>query len=759
MRCFFSVLSVFSVVILIFLSFAPALAQDEPPPTIPTTVEPTRAQARAAVFLMQTRTGSNGQQLITCAQSGTLVSIDGLILTNAHGVQPNTHCPGDSVVVAFAIREDEPPVPVYYADPVAVDAGLDLAVLRITRYLDGRQITPGELVLPFVELGDSKALQHGDPLLVVGYPGIGREAVGARAGTISAFLAELWTGSRAWIKTESSIPGDMSGGGAYNDQGQLVGVPTIAPAAAVGQPVDCRAIQDTNDDGLIDTRDACVPVGSTISALRPAHLARSLIRAAQLGLRPGADPSPTAAAAGAPAFSRLFFAPSVDEAGQPSTVLASAPTGADRLYLFFDYANMAANTVYELRTTRNGVPEKLFSLPPTTWSGGQSGLWYIGIEGQVLPDGQYDCQLLIEGQPSGPLARINVGGPPQQVAAFTDLVFGMESGSNNTLVNSGHVLPAGIGVVQAQFVYQNMTEGLPWQAQWFYEGAEVSSARVEGAWSAPPGSGVYQVRVASTEGGMRPGRYRLDLSIGGRLAATADFVVVGGSTGTGVSIFGAITFADAAEPDGAPTGTVGMTFPAGAKRLYAFFDYRDMASGIPWTLRWSIDGEPLFTIHRPWSGAANGQNWFASLETVTANGMLSDGTYTVDLFVGSEHLQTANAVLGAGAVTQRAARPLGVQVSGDIVDAETGRGIPGALFTVLRAEFSVEDFVWDADQVLASVAADQDGRFEIPLRLPPELYYSVVISAEGYLPISADGILIDEDTPDPLKLRVEMNKD
>jgi hypothetical protein len=603
--------------------------------------------------------------------------------------------------------------------------------------------------LPFAELGDSDALALGDRVVVAGYPGIGQDAVEAREGTISAFMAEAQVGSRAWIKTDASIPGSMSGGGAYDLAARLVGIPTIAPAGAGGQTTDCRVIQDTNDDGLIDARDSCIPLGGFINALRPARLARPLVRAAQLGLRLGDSP-PTPAPAGEPIFSRLFFAPSVNESGQPATLLAQAPSGTHNLYLFFDYQNMTDSMVYELRTTVDGVPEARFGLAPETWSGGAAGLWYLGTEDPVLPDGAYEYMLFIEGQPAGS-ARINVGGAALAVGVFTDLVFGVEDQAGN-LMGSGYVLPAGINVINARFVYQNMVPDTPWTEVWYYEGNQLF--RNDATWTDAP-NGVKTLRVSSDQG-MFSGAYRLELYTGGRLAATGDFVVAGGQVGPGTSIFGPITFADAVSPEGAPTGIAGTGFPASADRLYAFFDYQNMAPGVVWTQRWSVDNEPIFTLRQPWTGEANGQNWHVSLQGIDR---LPEGTYQLELRVGNETLQTATAVVGVGMAGQRPAHAVGVQMMGEIMDAETGRGIPGALFIVLRPEYSVEDFTWDDAQVLSNSAADVNGLFEVPLRLPLDAFYSVVISAQGYLPVTADGIYIDAETPNPLHLRVELNRD
>ena len=211
----------------------------------------------------------------------------------------------------------------------------------------------------------------------------------------------------------------MSGGGAYNRDGKLIGIPTIAPARVGGETVDCRVIQDTNGDGRADDNDHCVPVGGFISALRPSRLARGLVRAATLGIRQGDDPDPrrpTLRPKAIATFSRLFFTTRINEAGVPTNVVGSVPTGTTSLYLFFDYDNMVDGMVYELRVTVDDVPSTRHSLPPVTWSGGERGMWYIGSAGVPWENGLYNFRLFIEGREVASKSIV-VGGGPQEIAA------------------------------------------------------------------------------------------------------------------------------------------------------------------------------------------------------------------------------------------------------------------------------------------------------------------------------------------------------
>ncbi|GAB4410861.1 MAG: hypothetical protein Kow00106_04870 [Anaerolineae bacterium] len=724
---------------------------DEPVPPAPIQLNE-EVIKRATVFIMQTYQ-SRGQPVISCVGSGTLVSADGLILTNAHIALPSETCRADTIVIAITVRLEEPPIPTYAAEIVEASRGLDLAVLRITRYLDGRVIEPGTLQLPFVELGDSQQIALDETITVVGYPDFGDAPVEATRGTVSGFTAEARVGNRAWIRTSATIPGTMSGGGAYDRQGRLIGIPTIAPARVGGTTVDCRVIQDSNGDGRADANDQCVPVGGFISALRPSRLARGLVRAATLGIRRGDEyprtlpPLPSES----PRFSRLFFTTRINEAGVPTNVVTAVPTGTTSLYLVFDYDNMVDGMVYELRVTVDDVPSASHSLPPTAWSGGERGTWYIGSSGTPWENGLYNFRLFIEGREAASQNLI-IGGGPRETPQFSDVVFGFPDPDGN-LTGTGYVLPEG-SAVQARFNYRYMTPGLTWSYIWYFEGAEILrdtqswQGETQGTWVMP------------AAGEFLPGQYRLELYIENALSATADFIVAGGAQATGSLVFSDFRFTTE-QVDGVPTGPVRPDFPTGIEQLYAFFNWRLLAQGTPWTRRWLVDGDVLFEITEPWGAPPDGENYYLGLDSLST---LPDGTYAIELLVGNILLGTASVKVGLGQLPVGAfASAEGVLMSGRITDAETGAGIPGAMFIVLRPEFSVEDFVWDQSQVFDLVLADSEGHFQTAVLLPrgtaeEPVLYSIVVRAEGYLPLSADGIIVTDSTASPVEINVALSR-
>lgn len=280
--------------IIVALGLLLAACGSAPTPTAQPTAEPTAVPTQSAfnnsaipfegvVQIWAMFYDEVGELQIGWTGSGTIISPDGLILTNAHVVLPDRYFPVDALVVAMTVGQDQEPVPSYYAETLQADATLDIAVIRVTEDYDGNAVDRASLTLPFVPLGDSDELNLGDGITIIGYPGIGGDTVTLTRGEVSGFTSQPEYGQRAFIKTSATIAGGNSGGLAVDAAGQLIGIPTQLGYGGDDQYVDCRVLADTNRDGFVDDSDSCVPTGGFINALRPVALAVPLIEAAARG--------------------------------------------------------------------------------------------------------------------------------------------------------------------------------------------------------------------------------------------------------------------------------------------------------------------------------------------------------------------------------------------------------------------------------------------------------------------------------------------
>ena len=214
---------------------------------------------------------------------GSLISSDGLILTNAHLVLPNRSLPVDELMVSIIHSKDSPPQDSYYAKVLQADYYLDLAVIKINTDLQGKKLDSAGLNLPFVELGQDKN-DLGKRLSILGLPLSGKEWVTQISGDISGFTAQNPYGDRAFIQTSAIIPASFSGGMALDEHGRLMAIPVlnVSPKGEIGIG-ECRFLSDTNSDRLINSKDLCMPPQGVIAGLRSISLAIPMIEAAKRG--------------------------------------------------------------------------------------------------------------------------------------------------------------------------------------------------------------------------------------------------------------------------------------------------------------------------------------------------------------------------------------------------------------------------------------------------------------------------------------------
>jgi S1-C subfamily serine protease len=745
----FKILSIVMVLALLMgtLGTVPSQALDR---------ETRRQVLKSVVRLYATVEDASGDLTPLWWGSGTIIDPQGLILTNCHvalpaamGYPPDYEY--DVLVVALTISSDEPARPTYLAEVAAYDPFLDLAVVRVTHDLDGSPVDSEALDLPHTNLGDSSTLVVGDKLNIFGYPGIGGETITFTSGNVSGFNREAGVDGRAWIKTDATIAGGNSGGTAVDEEGLLVGVPT--QGGVTDEIVDARPVADTNGDGVIDNQDSAVPIGGFINGLRPINLALPLIEQARSGVTVQRDAPDRKDYEGDATFSRPFFSSEINDFNLPVDVITYLPSDASSLYLFFDYEGMTDGVTYAMKTYIDGREGEDWGLPPTVWNGGESGMWWIGWSDADFEDAQYDLEIYVEDETLLE-ASIEIGGQPSRDPAFRNLVFSDGVTQKDEPTNPGYLLPVGVTEIYAFFDYENMTERDEWTQIWYMDGQQVFSE--SDRWP-EAGDGYFWTSVTN-KSGLEAGRYRMELYIEDELKTTSDFWVVGDSSGkSGGAFFDEIIFAQDISRRGEPVGETDE-FSSGTERVYIFADYEGMQDGLDFAEVWYIDDVQVLELPYEWEWGDKGtfDDYIYS-----SSGDLPDGAYRVELLVEGQVLQSGETTIGEG----RQTRPPqdkdkdeseGVILEGYIKDANTGKGIRGALFIVLLPDVLLQDFEWDESQVLTLAESDRNGYFELedPLDLDGE--YSLVVAAEGYEMIGGDGILIEELAEElPLEILLE----
>jgi S1-C subfamily serine protease len=214
--------------------------------------------------VVQIRVFENG--LECWGASGVVFPTEEFIVTNDHVVSADEECTPDAFEIWLTTNNSQSVKKVYDAEVINSDFASDLGILRITNL--------GSNVEGLVPLEAAPLPIIGDEILVYGFPGIAGDSLTVSKGIVSGFINQ--SGS-SWIKTDASISGGSSGGPAVTRDRELIGIVSQYGSSSDGQSVDCRLLEDTNNDGYIDDNDTCVPVGSTFSLLVPLERIQYLI--------------------------------------------------------------------------------------------------------------------------------------------------------------------------------------------------------------------------------------------------------------------------------------------------------------------------------------------------------------------------------------------------------------------------------------------------------------------------------------------------
>lgn len=198
-----------------------------------------------------------GQYVTKGAGSGVIISEDGYIVTNNHVIDG-----------AGAIRVTLHDGAEVEATLIAADEQTDVAVIKI----DKTGLTP-------VTFGDSSALNVGDLTVAIGNP-LGTLAGSATEGIVSGLEREITLEGKTMtlIQTSASISPGNSGGGLFDQYGNLIGIVVAKSASSeaegLGFAIPCDLVKQVSDslieNGYVQGRPAA---GVTIVDLTDASRA------------------------------------------------------------------------------------------------------------------------------------------------------------------------------------------------------------------------------------------------------------------------------------------------------------------------------------------------------------------------------------------------------------------------------------------------------------------------------------------------------
>jgi hypothetical protein len=196
--------------------------------------------------------------------------------------------------------------------------------------------------------------------------------------------------------------------------------------------------------------------------------------------------------------------------------------------------------------------------------------------------------------------------------------------------------------------------------------------------------------------------------------------------------FSELLFCTRVTDDGRPINATDLV-PTGNDTVYATFVYEGMQDGMPWSMVWMSGGKQIIDQQDQWHDGPPGRK---AVKINNRKG-LPEGEYHLVLGIGGTVALEGKVMVG---------NPIDEtdsEISGQLVDGQSGKPIGEALVLVLKPQASLQKFLATQDRslVFSTAQTGADGRFTFPEQLPKGQAYSLVAVARGYAPLAVEGAL------------------
>lgn len=178
--------------------------------------------------------------------SGTIVSRDGLILTNYHIYQREDKFhydkennlvfifkPVSPTMLVYRLKDNDPlkvPEWQYSATPIALDRERDTALFKIDQDKDGN---PVNQKFTYVDIGNPFGMKLNEDITIIGYPGVGGATLTMTEGKFLGYYHDqLYEELNGIIKTNAAMSPGSSGGAALNKKA-YIGIPAAVSAPTI----------------------------------------------------------------------------------------------------------------------------------------------------------------------------------------------------------------------------------------------------------------------------------------------------------------------------------------------------------------------------------------------------------------------------------------------------------------------------------------------------------------------------------------------